>query len=322
MNVQRTPAVPASKRALAWEDYDWEAGLSNEEEATVYKAFLELQPIAKVDLFGLKELYEAGCHVVTPIEESKGQMNTLEQEENNKMVKGRPRKSREAAGNPRPLKITKKEEADMEERPIYPAQFYKVKEGEIVIDRISALEPVKGKQIAGWTIEDDEMIKEINLGTKEEPKMVRVGKDIEEKYEKKLIEVLKSYKDAFAWTYEDMKGIPPHICEHKIEIEPDANLVKQSRYRMNPTYAAQVKEEIDKLVKTGFVYPVDRSKWLSPIVIVPKTNGKLRVCVDYCKLNAVTKSDPFPLPFTESILETVAGHDIYSLLDGFCRNPC
>ena len=40
---------------------------------------------------------------------------------------------------------------------------------------------MKGKQIAGWTIEDDEMIKEINLGTKEEPKMVRVGKKLEER---------------------------------------------------------------------------------------------------------------------------------------------
>ena len=66
-------------------------------------------------------------------------------------------------------------------------------------------------------------------------------KYLEEKYEKKLIEFLKNYKDVFAWTYGDMKGIPLHICEHKVEIEPNAKPVKQSRYRMNPTYAAQVK---------------------------------------------------------------------------------
>ena len=39
--------------------------------------------------------------------------------------------------------------------------------------------------------------------------------------------------------------------------------------------------------------------------------------MDYRKLNVVTKSEKFPLPFTESILETVAGHEIYSLMDGF-----
>jgi hypothetical protein len=159
-------------------------------------------------------------------------MNPPEREEKNKMAKGKPRKSEEVTKKSRPLKVTKKEEANMEEKPIYPAQFYKVKEEKIVIDRTPALEAVKGKQIAGWMIEDDEMIKEINLGTEEEPKMVRVGKDIEEKYEKKLIQLLKSYKDAFSWTYEDMKGIPPHICQHKIEIEPDAKPLKQSRYRI------------------------------------------------------------------------------------------
>lgn len=52
------------------------------------------------------------------------------------------------------------------------------------------------------------MIKEVNLGRKEDPKMVRIGKNTEKKYEEKLIKLLKNYKDAFAWTYEDMKGIP------------------------------------------------------------------------------------------------------------------
>ena len=102
--------------------------LSNDEEATVYKAFLELQPIAKVDLSGLKELYEAGCHVVIPYEESNDQMNTLEREYNQKMTKYKPKKSQESAKNTRPLKTTKKEKTDMEEKPTYLIQFYKMKE--------------------------------------------------------------------------------------------------------------------------------------------------------------------------------------------------
>lgn len=69
-----------------------------------------------------------------------------------------------------------------------------------------------------------------------------------------------------------MKGIPPHTCELDIEIEPDAKPFKQSRYQMNLTYVVQIKEEIDKLVDIGLVYLVDRSKWLSPIVLVLKKN--------------------------------------------------
>ena len=96
---------------------------------------------------------------------------------------------------------------------------------------------------------------------------------------------------------------------------------------MNPNYAINVKEEIDKLLKVGFIRPVKKATWLSPIVVVPKKNGKIRVCVDYRKLNAATVIDAFPLPFTDGILDAVAGHEIYSFLDGFsgynqvCMHP-
>ena len=51
------------------------------------------------------------------------------------------------------------------------------------------------------------------------------------------------------------------------------------------------------------------------IVVVPKKNGKLGICVDYHWRNAATISDPFPLLFTDTILDTVAGHEIFSFMD-------
>jgi hypothetical protein len=52
-------------------------------------------------------------------------------------------------------------------------------------------------------------------------------------------------------------------------------------------------------------------------VVVPKKNGKLWVCIDYRKLNATTITDAFSLPFTDGVLNRVAGHEMYSFLDGF-----
>jgi hypothetical protein len=46
---------------------------------------------------------------------------------------------------------------------------------------------------------------------------------------------------------------------------------------------------------------------LSPIVVVLKKNGKLIICVDFSKLNVATKKDPFPLPFTYEVLNTMVG---------------
>jgi hypothetical protein len=69
-------------------------------------------------------------------------------------------------------------------------------------------------------------------------------------------------------------------------------------------------------LKAGFIKPVEEATWLSPTVIVPKKNGKLCIFIDYRKLNAATKKDPYPLPFIEEVLDVVAGHAMYIFLDG------
>ena len=88
----------------------------------------------------------------------------------------------------------------------------------------------------------------------------------------------------------------------------------QCRYRMNPNYAVKVKEEIDKLLRVGFIRPVKQVTWLSPIVLVPKKNGKIRVCVNYRKLNMAIVMDMFPLLFTDGVLDAVIGHDMTSIV--------
>ena len=301
ISTQRTPASPPAKRPLHWEDYNWEMGLSDEEEAIVYKAFPELLPMGDFDLKSLKKLRESSCNTVGV---------------DNPKKPGRPKTNPSEQEKPWSRKATKKEQDAMEEKPVYPDQFYKIKEGDITVDITPAAEAVKGKKIAGWTIEDEDLVKNLNLGTLEDPELVKIAKDLGE-YKAKIKDLLLRFKDVFAFTYKDMKGIPPHMCEHKIELQPETKPIRQMCYTMNPNYAAKVKEEINKYLEAGFIYPVEKTEWLSPIVIVPKKNGKLRVCVDYRKLNAVTKVDPFPLPFTESILEVVVGHEMYTLMDGY-----
>ena len=58
-------------------------------------------------------------------------------------------------------------------------------------------------------------------------------------------------------------------------------------------------------------------EWVSPIVVVPKKNGKLRVCINLKKVNAATVRDHYPLPITDHVLERVAGGEAFSFLDGF-----
>ena len=76
---------------------------------------------------------------------------------------------------------------------------------------------------------------------------------------------------------------------------------------MNPNLIEIVKEELQKLLNVNFIYPISNSQWLSPLVIVPKNNGKWRVCIDYRELNKATLKDNFHFPFIDQVLDTLAG---------------
>jgi hypothetical protein len=52
---------------------------------------------------------------------------------------------------------------------------------------------------------------------------------------------------------------------------------------MDPNYALRVRKDLDKLLDVGFIYPIETIQWLSLLIIVPKKNGKLCICVDYQK---------------------------------------
>ena len=86
---------------------------------------------------------------------------------------------------------------------------------------------------------------------------------------------------------------------------------------MNPALKRIVKEELQKLLDVGFIYPISDSQWVSPLVMFPKKNGKWWICVDYRELNKATQKDRFPLPFLDQVLDTLAGKKFFSFLDGF-----
>jgi hypothetical protein len=56
-----------------------------------------------------------------------------------------------------------------------------------------------------------------------------------------------------------------------------------------------------------------------PIMVVRKKNGKLKICVDFRKLNVATKKDPYSLPFTNEVINTIVRHKIYTFMHGFSR---
>ena len=82
-----------------------------------------------------------------------------------------------------------------------------------------------------------------------------------------------------------MKGIYLDICQHHIYIKEGNLPIRQQQRRMNLAIKDIVKIEFQNILDVGFIYPISDSDWVSPLVVVPKKNGKFRICVDYMELN-------------------------------------
>eukprot|EP00253_Pinus_taeda_P035613 PITA_35613 len=137
-------------------------------------------------------------------------------------------------------------------------------------------------------------------------KTLNINKNLEKSQQEELTKILQKHSIALAWEYTDMKGIDPKTCIHHIYIEENSRPIRQPQRRMNPNLREIVKEELQKLLNVNFIYPISNSRWVSPLVIVHKKNGKWRVCIDYRELNKSTLKDHFPLPFIDQVLDTLA----------------
>jgi hypothetical protein len=72
----------------------------------------------------------------------------------------------------------------------------------------------------------------------------------------------------FAWSYKELIGIPPHIIQHRIDLDTTIPLACQAKYQMNLNYVGMVKQDLDKLLAVGFIAPMEEATWLSLIVVV------------------------------------------------------
>lgn len=103
------------------------------------------------------------------------------------------------------------------------------------------------------------------------------------------------------------------VLSHDVDVGDNAP-IKQHAYRVNPTKRALFKKEVDYLLDNGLAVP-SCSSWSSPCILVPKACGGQRFCTDYRKVNSVTKSDSFPLPLVEDLVDRVGAAKFVTKLD-------
>ena len=74
--------------------------------------------------------------------------------------------------------------------------------------------------------------------------------------------------------------------------------------RISPACRLEVQKLLNEMLKNDVIQP-SNSPWSSPIILVHKKDGSVRFCVDYRRVNAVTRKDAYPLPRVDDLLDNL-----------------
>ena len=102
-----------------------------------------------------------------------------------------------------------------------------------------------------------------------------------------------------------MPGVPRRLAEHRQHLRRSAVQKKKA-----------IGEEVARLLAAEFIREIYHSEWLANVVMVPKKDKSLRMCIDFKHINRACPKDHFPLPRIDQIVDSTAGCERLSFLDG------
>ena len=124
---------------------------------------------------------------------------------------------------------------------------------------------------------------------------------------KRVITLLREFNSIFS----DVPG-RTSLATHDVDVD----LSNKQPYRLNPTKLEQVRTEIKYMLEHDLIEP-SNSSWSSPVVLQPKPDGTVRLCIDYRKVNAVSVSDSCPFPRIEDCIDKIGKAKFLTKIDLF-----
>ena len=131
-------------------------------------------------------------------------------------------------------------------------------------------------------------------------------------FQDKILKLLEDNIEIVATSSEELT--PSDLTPHKIELKEGTKPVKQKSYKLTKFKSDILKELLIDLIERKLIEP-SHSTWSSPVVLVPKPNGKWRLCVDYRKVNEATEKDSYALPYIDEIFDSLQGAKIFTTMD-------
>ena len=134
--------------------------------------------------------------------------------------------------------------------------------------------------------------------------------------------LLREYHDLFSLEKHELGHT--RAAKHKIVLhDPESPPFKECFRRIPPPQVDEVREHLKLMLDAGAIRP-SNSPWCNAVVLVRKKDGSLRFCIDFRRLNALTRKDSHPLPRIGETLDSLSGSAYYSTFDltsGFWQVP-
>jgi len=108
--------------------------------------------------------------------------------------------------------------------------------------------------------------------------------------------------------------VPHHSYNLRIDLEKDSYPPVETIYSLSKFEQKALKEFIDENLTNGFIRSTSLSHGV-PVLFVKKKDGSLWLCVDFCRLNKITKKDQYPLPLISDLLDSPRKAHIYTKID-------
>ncbi|GAU47210.1 hypothetical protein TSUD_403510, partial [Trifolium subterraneum] len=171
----------------------------------------------------------------------------------------------------------------------------------------------KNVALAVWRPEDFYVPKHL----KDTYENLKIGKDVPDLARKQLVACLKDNADMFSWSASEMPGLDPNIACHQLTVDEAASSVVQRRRRQSPEKMEAAEKAVKDLLEANFISEAKYTTWLSNVVLVKKSNGKWRMCVDYTDLNRACPKYAYPLPCIDRLVDNSSGFKLLSFLDAY-----
>ena len=146
---------------------------------------------------------------------------------------------------------------------------------------------------------------------------IKLDNNLNENQTNELKDILSSYSDVLT----DVPG-KTDLIEHDVIVKSDIPVTRKA-YMLPYALREKVRLEIDNMLEAG-IAEKSNSPYASPIVVVPKKDSSIRLCVDYRRLNEITIFDPQPMPKLEDVINKLGKAKYLSKLDltkGFWQIP-